>query len=131
MINLADLIDAVSFEPEKIYLSDGEKTIRVDYRLLVDKFSYPLNCFLELVPVEGHVFFSNHVWKNENDVYCDTSLLELLKQAEETYYGEKDQKISKYLLMVQNALTDLRFGDEDGIMELVSLIESSEEIQKA
>ena len=128
MISVSELLDNIDFEPEKIYLSDGEKEVKVDYRLLEDKFSYPLNSFLELVPVEGHVYFVEHSWKNETDLHCETSVLELLKQAEETYYGEKDQKISKYLLMVQNALTDLRFGDEEGLMELVSLIEASERI---
>ena len=128
MISVSELLDNIDFEPEKIYLSDGEKEVKVDYRLLEDKFSYPLSSFLELVPVEGHVYFVEHSWKNETDLHCETSVLELLKQAEETYYGEKDQKISKYLLMVQNALTDLRFGDEEGLMELVSLIESSERI---
>ena len=126
MLNLADLIDEVGFEPEKVYLSDGEKEIRVDYRLLKEKSSYPLNSLLELIPVEGHIFFVEHSWKNETDLHCETSVLDLLKQAEETYYGEKDQKLSKYLLIVQNALTDLRFGDEEGIMELASLLEVNE-----
>ena len=125
MISVLDLIDKVDFEPEKIYLSDKEKTIRVDYHLLADKFSYPLNCFLELVPVDGHVYYVEHSWKNETDLHCDTSILELLEQADDGVYN---QKLSNYLLMVQNALTDLHFGDEDGIMELVSLIEASEEI---
>ena len=125
MISVLDLVDKVGFEPEKIYLSDKDKTIRVDYRLLTDKFSYPLNCFLELIPVDGHVYYVEHSWKNETDLHCDTSILELLKQADDGVYN---QKLSNYLLMVQNALTDLHFGDEDGIMELVSLIETSEEI---
>lgn len=124
MISVLDLVDKVGFKPEKIYLSDKDKIIRVDYRLLEDKFSYPLNCLLELVPVDGHVYYVEHSWKNETDLYCDTSILELLKQIDDGVY---DQKRSNYLLMVQNALKDLRSGDEDGIMELVSLIEASEE----
>lgn len=127
MLSLADLISAVDFEPEKIYLADGEKEIRIDYRLLEDKTSFPLACFLELVPVEGHVYFVERSWQGETDLHCDTSVLELLKKADEKCYDEKDQKISKYLLMVQNALTDLRFGDQEGLMELVALLEVNEE----
>lgn len=128
MISVSDLIEEVDFQPEEIYLQDNEKTIRVDYHLLEEEFCYPLNCFLELVPVEGHVYFVNHAWKNETDIHCDTSLLELLKQIDEEQNDLCGQKLSKYLLMVQDALKDLRFGDEDGIMELVSLIEVSKEI---
>lgn len=128
MISVQDLIEEVDFQPEEIYLQDNEKTIRVDYRLLEEEFGYPLSCFLELVPVEGHVFFSNHVWKNQTDIYCDTSLLELLKKIDEKQNKLNNQKPSKYLLMVQNALRDLRSGDSNGIMELVSLIETNEEI---
>lgn len=124
MISVLDLVDKVGFEPEKIYLSDKEKTIRVDYRLLEDEFSYPLNCFLELIPVDGHVYYVEHSWKKETDLYCDTSILELLKQIDD---GIHSQKPSNYLLMVQDALKDLRSGDEEGIMELVSLIEANNE----
>lgn len=127
MLSLAELVDAVDFKPEKIYLADGEKEVRIDYRLLEDKASFPLACFLELVPVEGHVYFVERSWQGETDLHCDTSVLELLKKADEKCYNEKGQKISKYLLAMQNALTDLRFGDQEGIMELVSLLEVNEE----
>lgn len=127
MFSLTDLIGTIDFKPEKIYLADGEKEIRIDYRLLEDKASFPLACFLELVPVEGHVYFVERSWQGETDLHCDTSLLEVLKKAEEKCYNEKDQKISKYLLAVQNALTDLRFGDQEGIMELVALLEVGED----
>ena len=128
MISVSDLIEEVDFQPEEIYLQDNEKTIRVDYHILEEEFGYPLNCFLELVPIEGHVYFVNHAWKNEKDIYCDTSLLELLKKIDEEQNKVSNQKPSKYLLMVQDALRDLRSGDEDRIMELVSLIEAREEI---
>lgn len=128
MISVSDLIEEVDFQPEEIYLQDNEKTIRVDYHILEEEFSYPLNCFLELVPVEGHVYFVNHAWKNKIDVCCDTSLLELLKKIDEEQNKVSNQKPSKYLLMVQDALRDLRSGDEDRIMGLVSLIETREEI---
>ena len=128
MISVSDLIEEVDFQPEEIYLQDNEKTIRVDYHLLEEEFGYPLNCFLELVPIEGHIYFVNHTWKNETDIYCDTSLLELLKKIDEEQNKVSNQKPSKYLLMVQDALRDLRSGDEDRIMELVSLIEAREEI---
>ena len=128
MISVEDLIREIGFQPAVIYLHDNEKTIKVDYSLLEEEFGYPLTCFLELMPVEGHVFFSNHAWNNETDVHCDTSLLELLMRIDEAQNDVHNQKPSRYLLMVQDALRDLRSGDEDGIMELVSLIEASEEI---
>lgn len=128
MISVQDLIEEVDFQPEEIYLQDNEKTVKVDYHVLEEEFGYPLNCFLELVPVEGHVYFANHAWKNETDIHCDTSLLEILKKIDEEQNKVSNQKPSKYLLMVQDALRDLRSGDEDRIMELVSLIEASEEI---
>ena len=127
MISVQDLIESAGFEPEEIYLEDGDKTIRIDYRLLKEKFSRPLEAFLELVPIEGHVFFVNHAWKNETDLHCDTSLLELLKRVDEKQFGASGKKPASYLLMVQNALEDLRFGDEDGIMELVSMVEVNED----
>lgn len=126
MISVQDLIESEGFEPEEIYLEENSKTIRVDYQLLKEKFSRPLESFLELVPVEGHVFFVNHSWKNETDLHCDTLLLELLKQVDEKQFGVNNKKPASYLLMVQNALEDLRFGDEDGIMELVSMLEANE-----
>ena len=128
MISVQDLIEEVDFQPEEIYLQDNEKTIRVDYHLLEEEFGYPLNCFLELVPVEGHVYFVNHAWKNQTDIHCDTSLLELLKKIDEEQNKVSNQKPSKYLLMVQDALRDLRSGDSNGVMELVSLIEAREEV---
>lgn len=128
MISVQDLVEEVDFQPEEIYLQDNEKTIMVDYHLLEEKFGYPLNCFLELVPVEGHVYFVNHAWENETDIHCDTSLLGLLKKIDEKQNKVNNQKPSKYLLMVQDALRDLCLGNEERIMELVSLIEASEEI---
>ena len=127
MISVQDLIENVDFEPEEIYLEDGDKTIRVDYRLLNERSDRSLESFLELVPVEGHVYFVNHAWKNETDLHCDTSLLELLKQVDEEQFGANNQKPASYLLMVQNALEDLRFGDENGILELVSMVEANED----
>lgn len=127
MISVQDLIENEGFEPEEIYLEDSGKTIRIGYKLLKEKFSRPLESLLELIPVEGHIFFINHVWKNETDLHCDTSLLELLKQVDEKQFGASDKKPASYLLMVQNALEDLRFGDDDGIMELVSMVEANEE----
>lgn len=128
MISIQDLIEEVDFQPEEIYLHDNDKTIRVDYSLLKEECELPLNCFLELTPVDGHVYFVNHAWKNETDIHCDTSLLELLKKIDEEQNKVSNQKPSKYLLWVQDALRDLRSGDEDRIMELVSLIEAREEI---
>lgn len=125
MISVSDLLGKIGFQPEKIYLSDGEKMIRVDYRILEKEFGFPLNCFLELVPVDGHVFYTEHSWKNEKDLHCNSSILELLKQIDEEQNGVR-QNLSHYLLMVQFALSDLRAGDEDGILELVSQIESNE-----
>ena len=127
MISVQDLIENVGFEPEEVFLEDGDKTVRVDYRLLNERFGRPLESFLELVPVDGHVYFVNHVWKNETDLHCDTSLLDLLKRVHEEHFGLSSQKPASYLLMVQNALEDLRFGDENGILELVSIIEANEE----
>lgn len=127
MISVSDLIEEVDFQPEEIYLQDNEKTIRVDYHILEEEFGYPLNCFLELVPVEGYVYFVNHAWRGQTDIHCDTSLLELLKKIDEEQNKVSNQKPSKYLLMVQDALRDLRSGDSEGIMELVSLIETNEE----
>lgn len=127
MISVSDLVEEVDFQPEEIYLQDNGKTIRVDYHTLEEEFGYPLSCFLELVPIEGHVYFVNHAWKNEKDIYCDTSLLELLKKIDEEQNKVSNQKPSKYLLMVQDALRDLQSGDSNGIMELVSLIETNEE----
>lgn len=127
MISVRDLIENVGFEPEGIYLEDDDKTIRVDYRLLNEKFGRSLESFLELVPVEGHVYFVNHSWKNETDLHCDTSLLELLKQVDEEKFGVSDQKLASYLLMVQKALENLRFGDENSILELVSMVEANED----
>lgn len=127
MISVSDLLDETGFQPEEIYLQDGEKTIRVDYRLLEEEFGYPLNCFLELVPMNGNVFFVDHSWKNEKDLHCNTTIIELLKRIDEEQNGVRNQKSSNYLLMIQDALKDLRSGDESGIMELVSLIEASED----
>lgn len=128
MISVQDLVEEVDFQPEYIYLQDKEKTIRVDYHILEEEFGYPLNCFLELVPVEGHVCFVNHIWRDQTDLHCDTSLLELLKKIDEEQNKVSNQNPSKYLLMVQDALRDLRSGNEDRIMELVYLIEAREEI---
>ena len=127
MISVKDLIDEAGFQPEEIYLQDKEKTIRVDYRLLEEEFCYPLNCFLELTPVDGKVFYIEHSWKNETDLHCSSSILELLQRIDEEQNEVCNQTLSHYLLMIQFALDDLRSGDEDGIMELVSLIEASEE----
>lgn len=125
MISLQDLLEEIDFEPEVIYLHDNEKELRVNYAILEDNFNFNLNCFLELVPIDGHVFFVDHAWKNEKDLHCNTSLLELLKQIDEEQNGTHDQKLSNYLLMVQHALEDLRFGDVDGITELTELLETS------
>lgn len=124
MISVKDLIDSIDFEPEVIYLHDNEKEIKIDYALLEEKFSFNLDSFLELVPMDGHVYFVDHVWKNEKDVHCRTSVLELLKQIDEEHNGFCDL-ISKYLLMVQGALNDLRFADTNSITELTSFIEES------
>ena len=126
MISVKDLIDSIDFEPEVICLHDNEKEIKIDYALLEENFSFNLDSFLELVPMDGHVFFVNHVWKNETDLHCDTSLLELLKRVHEEHFGLSNQKPASYLLMVQNALEYLRFCDGDGIMELVSMLEANE-----
>ncbi len=124
MISVKDLIDSIDFEPEAIYLHDNEKEIKIDYALLEEKFSFNLDSFLELVPMDGHVYFVDHVWKNEKDVHCRTSVLELLKQIDEEHNGFCDL-ISKYLLMVQGALNDLRFADTNSITELTSFIEEN------
>ena len=125
MICLNDLIKELDFEPEIIFLHDGERTIRVDYASLKEEFGYNLDSFLELVPMNGKVYFSEHVWKNEIDLHCDTNLLELLKQIYEEQTGVHDQKISNLLLLVQHSLEDLRFGDTDSIAELTELLETS------
>lgn len=125
MISVKDLIDNVDFQPEIVFLHDGEKDIKINYASLKEEFGYNLDSFLELAPITGHVYFSEHTWKNETDLHCDTSVLELLKQSDEEQNGEHDQKLSNYLLLVQHALEDLRFGDVDGIAELTSLIEEN------
>lgn len=125
MISVKDLIDSIDFEPEVIYLHDGEKDIKVNYASLKDEFGYNIDSFLELVPVDGHVYFSEHSWKNEIDVHLDTSVLDLLKQSDEEQNGVYDQKISNYLLLAQHALEDLRFGDTDSIAELTELLETN------
>lgn len=125
MINVLDLIKELDFEPEVIFLHDSERTIRVNYASLREEFGYNLDSFLELVPVDGKVYFINRVYKNETDLCLDTHLLELLKQIYEEQNDLYGQKLSKYLLMVQNALNDLRSGDANGITELTSLIESN------
>lgn len=125
MISLQDLLEEIDFEPEVIYLHDNGKTIKINYSLLGEEFSFNLNSFFELVPVEGHVYFINHVYKNETDLCLDTNLLELLKQIYEEQFGQCNQKISNYLLLVQHALDDLRFGDKEGIAELTELLETS------
>lgn len=125
MTSVKDLIDSIDFDPEVVYLHDNEKEIKIDYALLEEKFSFNLNSLLELVPMDGHVYFVDHVWKNEKDVHCRTSLLELLKQIDEEQNGAHDQKLSNYLLMTQHALEDLRFGDTDSIAELTELLETS------
>lgn len=126
MISVLDLIRELDFEPEVLYLHDGEKDIKVNYVSLKEEFGYNLDSFLELVPVDGKVYFSEHIWKNEIDVHLYTSVLEILKQIYEEQNGVRDQKLSDYLLMVQNALTDLRFSDANGITELTSLLETNE-----
>ena len=125
MISVKELIDNVDFEPEIVYLHDGEKDIKINYSSLKEEFGYNLDSFLELTPVDGHVYFSEHIYKNEIDVHCNTSLLELLKQAYEEQNGVQDQKLSNYLLMVQRALDDLKFGDVEGITELTSVLEAN------
>lgn len=127
MFSVLDLIDSIDFEPEIIYLHDGEKEIKIDYAILKEEFGFNLDSFLELVPMDGHVYFVDHVWKKEKDVHCRTSVLELLKQIDEEQNGFCDF-ISKYLLMVQDALNELRSGDTNGITELTSLIESNVEL---
>lgn len=125
MISLQDLLEEIDFKPEVIYLHDREKTIKIDYSLLGEEFSFNLNNFFELVPVEGHVYFINRVYKNETDLCLDTNLLELLKQIYEEQLGQHSQKISNYLLLVQHDLEDLKFGDTEGIAELTSVLETS------
>ena len=125
MISVLDLIRELDFEPEIIYLHDGERTIRIDYASLKEEFGYNLDSFLELVPMNGKVYFSEHVWKNEIDLHCDTTLLEILKQNYEEQNGVHDQKISNLLLLVQHALEDLKFGDTEGISELTELLETN------
>lgn len=125
MISLQDLLEEIDFKPEVIYLHDNGKTIKIDYSLLGEEFSFNLNSFFELVPVEGHVYFINRVYKNETDLCLDTNLLELLKQIYEEQLGQRIQKISNYLLLVQHALEDLRFGGVEGIEELTSVLETS------
>lgn len=125
MISLQDLLEEIDFKPEVIYLHDREKTIKIDYSILGEEFSFNLNSFFELIPVEGKVYFINRVYKNETDLCLDTNLLELLKQILEEQFGQQNQKISKYLLMVQRALEDLKFGDTEGIAEVTSVLETS------
>lgn len=128
MISLQDLLEEIDFKPKNIFLEDGDRTIKIDRDFLGDEPYRSLNCFFELVPVEGRVYFVEHAWQNEIDLHFDTSLLELLRDIDEEQNGMYDQKPAKYLLMIKHALEDLHFGDEDGIMELVSLIEAREEI---
>lgn len=125
MISLQDLLEEIDFEPEVIYLHDNEKEIKIDYSLLKEEFEFNLDSFLELVPMDGHVYFVDHVWKNEKDLHCRTHLLELLKQIDEEQNGVHDQKLSKYLLLVQDALKDLRDGDANKIAELTESLEIS------
>ena len=125
MISILDLIRELDFEPEIIYLHDGERTIRVDYASLKEEFGYNLDSFLELVPMNGKVYFSEHIYKNEIDLHCNTNLLEILKQIYEEQNGANDQKISNFLLLVQHALEDLRFGDTDSIAELTESLETN------
>ena len=125
MISVLDLIRELDFEPEIIFLHDGEKDIKIDYASLKEEFGYNLDSFLGLAPMTGHVYFSEHTWKNKTDLHCDTSVLELLKQSDEEQNGEHDKKISNYLLMVQHALEDLKFGDTEGISEITSVLETS------
>lgn len=128
MISVLDLIRELDFEPEIIFLHDGEKDIKINYASLKEEFSYNLDSFLELTPMIGHAYFSKHTWKNETDLHCNTNILELLKQSDEEQNGTRDQKLSNYLLLVQHALEDLRFGDTDGITELTELLETSVEL---
>ena len=125
MISLQDLLEEIDFKPEVIYLHDREKTIKIDYSILGEEFSFNLNSFFELIPVEGKVYFINRVYKNETDLCLDTNILEILKQNYEEQFGHRDQKISNYLLMVQHALEDLKFGDTEGIAELTSVLEEN------
>lgn len=125
MISLQDLLEEIDFKPEVIYLHDKEKTIKIDYSILGEEFSFNLNSFFELIPVKGKVYFINRVYKNETDLCLDTNLLELLKQNYEEQNGVHGQKISNYLLMTQHALEDLRFGDTDSIAELTELLETN------
>ena len=125
MISILDLIREIDFEPEVIFLHDRERTIKVDYASLKEEFGYNLDSFLELVPMDGKVYFSEHIYKNEIDLHCNTSVLELLKQSDEDQFGQSGQKISNYLLLVQHALEDLKFGDTEGIAELTSVLETS------
>ena len=125
MISVKDLIDSIDFQPEVIYLRNGEKDIKIDYASLKEEFGYNLDSLLELTPMDGHVYFSEHTWKNETDLHCDTHLLELLMLIDEKQSGIQDQKLSNYLLLVQHALEDLHFGDTDGITELTELLETS------
>ena len=125
MISLQDLLEEIDFKPEVIYLHDREKTIKIDYSILGEEFSFNLNSFSELIPVEGKVYFINRVYKNETDLCLDTNILEILKQNYEEQFGHRDQKISNYLLMVQHALEDLKFGDTEGIAELTSVLEEN------
>lgn len=127
MISLQELLDEIDFQPKTIFLEDGDRTIKIDSDFLGDESYRSLNYFFELVPVEGGVYFVEHAWRNETDLHLDTSLLELLKEIEEEQNGMYDQKPAKYLLMVQRALEDLHFGDEDGIMELVQMLEANED----
>ena len=125
MISVKELIDEVDFDPEVLYLHDGEKDIKINYASLKENFGYNLDCFLELVQVDGKVYFSKHSWKNETDVHLDTSVLETLKQIDDGQFGQSGQKISHYFLLVQNALEDLKFGDVEGISELTVLLETN------
>ena len=125
MIGILDLIREIDFEPEVIFLHDRERTIKVDYASLKEEFGYNLDSFLELVPMDGKVYFSEHIYKNEIDLHCNTSVLELLEQSDEEQFGQSGQKISNYLLLVQHALEDLKFGDTEGIVELTSVLETS------
>lgn len=125
MISVKELLEELDFEPEVVYLHDGEKDVKINYASLKENFGYNLDSFLELVPVDGHVYFSNHTWKNEIDLHCDTSVLELIKQVHEERFGQYDQKISNYLLIVQHALEDLKFEDVEGITELTEMLEAN------
>lgn len=127
MISLQDLLEEIDFEPEVIFLHDGEKEIKIDYASLKEEFSFNLDSFLELVPIDGNVYFVDHAWKNEKDLHCNTHLLELLMRIDEKQNGVQDQKLSDYLLLVQQALDDLRYEDVDGITELTELLESNVE----